>query len=56
MISFHFFEFGMINNNKYTIGLISNIKDFFEIKQDIINYLKNNEIEFIPFKDNEYIH
>ncbi|VEU60705.1 Phenylalanine--tRNA ligase beta subunit [Mycoplasmopsis bovigenitalium] len=53
---FSFFEFGMINNNKYTIGLISNIKDFFEIKQDIINYLKNNEIEFIPFKDNEYIH
>ncbi|WP_029609053.1 phenylalanine--tRNA ligase subunit beta [Mycoplasma simbae] len=50
------FEFGMINYNDYSIGLVSNIKTFDEIKQDIINYLKIQDLEFVPFKDNEYIH
>ncbi|AIA29631.1 phenylalanyl-tRNA synthetase subunit beta [Mycoplasmopsis californica] len=54
--SFSLFEIGMINYNEYTIGLVSNIKDFNEIKQDIINYTKCYDLEFVPFKDNKYIH
>lgn len=51
-----FFEYGMINNNEYVYGLVSNVKNFNEIKQDIINFLKLDNLEFIPFKDNQNIH
>lgn len=50
------FECGMINNNHYTIGLITNTKSFDALKQDIINYLKITNLEFIKFDDNKYIH
>ncbi|MCR8966771.1 phenylalanine--tRNA ligase subunit beta [Mycoplasma zalophidermidis] len=50
------FEKGMINNNKYVIGLVTNIKSFTELKQDIVNYLKTPNLVFVPFIDNEYIH
>ncbi|MCE6091215.1 phenylalanine--tRNA ligase subunit beta [Mycoplasmopsis agalactiae] len=50
------FEHGMINDNKFVYGLLSNEKSFDEIKQDIYNFLKVDNLEFIPFKDNELIH
>ncbi|MBW0595857.1 phenylalanine--tRNA ligase subunit beta [Mycoplasma anatis] len=50
------FEIGMINDNKFVCGFASTIKTFFELKQDIINIFKLNDVEFIPFKDNEMIH
>ncbi|EIN14895.1 Phenylalanyl-tRNA synthetase beta chain [Mycoplasmopsis agalactiae 14628] len=51
-----FFEHGMINENKFVYGLLSNEKSFDEMKQDIYNFLKVDNLEFIPFKDNELIH
>ncbi|QZE12383.1 phenylalanine--tRNA ligase subunit beta [Mycoplasma sp. Ms02] len=53
---FNFFEKGMINNNSFVIGLASSLKDFYEIKQDIINYYKTASLEFLPLKDNDYLH
>lgn len=50
------FEIGMINDNKFVCGFASTIKTFFELKQDIINIFKLDNVEFIPFKDNEMIH
>ncbi|MBW0594760.1 phenylalanine--tRNA ligase subunit beta [Mycoplasmopsis anatis] len=50
------FEIGMINDNKFVCGFASTIKTFFELKQDIVNIFKLNDVEFIPFKDNEMIH
>ncbi|MBZ4203661.1 phenylalanine--tRNA ligase subunit beta [Mycoplasma tauri] len=50
------FEYGMINYNNFVYGLLSNQKDFFEMKQDICNFLKTDKLEFLPFKDNENIH
>lgn len=50
------FEIGMINDNKFVCGFASTIKTFFELKQDVINIFKLDNVEFIPFKDNEMIH
>lgn len=50
------FEIGMINDNKFVCGFASTIKTFFELKQDIVNIFKLDNVEFIPFKDNEMIH
>ncbi|WP_029905508.1 phenylalanine--tRNA ligase subunit beta [Mycoplasmopsis opalescens] len=55
MTNLNFFEFGMINNNKQVVGLLSNQKDFFELKQDIINYLGYKNLEFIPFNNDNNI-
>ncbi|WXA52020.1 phenylalanine--tRNA ligase subunit beta [Mycoplasmopsis cynos] len=49
------FEKGMINNNHIVYGLASTTKSFNEIKQDIINFL-SLDIDFVPLKDNSYIH
>lgn len=54
--NFSFFEEGMINNNQKVFGLISSIKTFEQIKQDIINILALENLEFIPFVNNEFIH
>lgn len=49
------FEKGMINNNHIVYGLASTTKSFNEIKQDIINFL-SLDIDFVPLKNNSYIH
>ncbi|EGV00451.1 phenylalanyl-tRNA synthetase subunit beta [Mycoplasmopsis columbina SF7] len=53
---FNLFENGMINNNEYVYGLISNIKDIDQMKQDITNFLNSKNLEFIPYTDNDYVH
>lgn len=50
------FEIGMINDNKFVCGIASTIKNYFEIKQDILNIFKFNNVEFKSFKDNSMIH
>ncbi|QNM93872.1 phenylalanine--tRNA ligase subunit beta [Mycoplasma sp. Pen4] len=49
------FEKGMINNNVLVYGFATTTKDFYALKQDILNFTKL-DLEFIPFKDNEFIH
>lgn len=50
------FECGMINNGKYVYGLLSNTKTFEQVKQDVVNFLNDNNLVFKPFKDNQFIH
>ncbi|MGV2393797.1 UNVERIFIED_CONTAM: phenylalanine--tRNA ligase beta subunit-related protein [Campylobacter lari] len=52
----NFFEYGMINHNQFVYGLASNTKTFDEIKYDVANFLKRDDLVFVPFKDNEFIH
>ncbi|MGP1451164.1 MAG: phenylalanine--tRNA ligase subunit beta [Metamycoplasmataceae bacterium] len=54
--NFSLFEEGMINQNQFVYGLLSTEKSFFEMKKDIINLFNDDQLEFIPFIDNEYIH
>ncbi|MGY5139250.1 phenylalanine--tRNA ligase subunit beta [Mycoplasmopsis gallinarum] len=56
LTNFSFFEKGMINENNYVYGIISTIKSFDEIKNDIAKILKTTNLEFKPFSDNEYVH
>lgn len=56
MNTINFFETGMINNNNFVYGLVSNTKTFDEMKQDICNFLSDLELTFVPFKDNENVH
>ncbi|MFZ8223489.1 phenylalanine--tRNA ligase subunit beta [Mycoplasmopsis bovis] len=51
-----FFEHGMINDNKFVYGLLSNEKTFEQMRQDVFNFLKVDNLEFVPFRDNEFIH
>ncbi|WP_406614723.1 phenylalanine--tRNA ligase subunit beta [Mycoplasma corogypsi] len=50
------FEHGMINNNVLVYGMASTVKDFTQVQEDLLNFLQINDLEFVPFKDNEYIH
>ncbi|RIV16925.1 phenylalanine--tRNA ligase subunit beta [Mycoplasmopsis gallopavonis] len=52
----NFFEKGMINDNKIVYGFASTTKTFDQLKQDLINLTGLTNLEFSPFKDNEYIH
>ncbi|WP_029513259.1 phenylalanine--tRNA ligase subunit beta [Mycoplasmopsis primatum] len=56
MVNLSLFEYGMINDNKFVYGLLSNEKSFDEMKQDICNFLKTDKLQFIPYKNNENIH
>lgn len=50
------FEEGMINNNVYVYGLLTSNKTFSELKKDVVNFLKTDNLKFIPYKDNENVH
>ncbi|VEU75456.1 Phenylalanine--tRNA ligase beta subunit [Mycoplasmopsis maculosa] len=54
--SINIFEYGMINNNVFVYGIASNVKSFDQIKLDIANFLRRDDIKFVPLTDNEYIH
>ncbi|AKA49849.1 phenylalanyl-tRNA synthetase subunit beta [Mycoplasmopsis gallinacea] len=56
MSEINFFEKGMINYNVQVYGLASTTKGFFEIKRDIVNFLKDDALTFVPWKDCEFIH
>ncbi|WP_029512611.1 phenylalanine--tRNA ligase subunit beta [Mycoplasmopsis iners] len=56
MNKFSFFESGMINLNQYVYGLMSNAKSFDEMKANIANILNTDNLSFVPFKDNKFIH
>ncbi|TNK91880.1 phenylalanine--tRNA ligase subunit beta, partial [Mycoplasmopsis pullorum] len=50
------FEFGMINDSLKAVILASTTKDFVQIQQDLVNFLKVNNLKFVPLKDNALIH
>ncbi|UUD35144.1 phenylalanine--tRNA ligase subunit beta [Mycoplasmopsis caviae] len=56
MSRLNLFEYGMINDGKYVYGLLSNTKTFEQIKQDVVNFLNDSNLEFKPFNDNDLIH
>ncbi|WP_426460958.1 phenylalanine--tRNA ligase subunit beta [Mycoplasma hafezii] len=56
MTQIDFFEKGMVNNNIFVYGFATTTKTFFELRQDVINFLGLNNLEFVPFTDNEMIH
>ncbi|QSF13675.1 phenylalanine--tRNA ligase subunit beta [Mycoplasma sp. Mirounga ES2805-ORL] len=52
----NFFENGMINNNEYVYGIVTNEKSFNELKRDVFNILRTKNIQFMPFSNNQFIH
>ncbi|QGZ97618.1 phenylalanine--tRNA ligase subunit beta [Mycoplasma sp. NEAQ87857] len=56
MTNINIFEKGMVNNNQMVYGLASTTMSFLELKQVIINFLDDRELEFKPLNDNQYIH
>ncbi|MEE3928485.1 phenylalanine--tRNA ligase subunit beta [Mycoplasmopsis ciconiae] len=50
------FEEGMVNHNHFHIALASSTLNFVDLKRIILNYYKNDNLKFLPFSDNEFIH
>ncbi|KUH47657.1 phenylalanine--tRNA ligase subunit beta [Mycoplasmopsis meleagridis] len=54
--NFSIFEHGLINKETFVYGLLSTTKTFEQMKQDIINLIGDDSIDFKPFKNNEFVH
>lgn len=54
--SISIFEEGMINNNIFVYGIISNQKSFAQVKNDLFNLIKDKNVNFIEFQNNNEIH
>ncbi|MEA4115708.1 phenylalanine--tRNA ligase subunit beta [Mycoplasma sp. 744] len=52
----NFFEIGMINNNVYVCGILSNTNSFYDLKTQINNLLNDDNLTYEIFNDNDYVH